>query len=166
MTNKYSSFAINNDSFVNNRIYDEIISSENISEIKNDEYRTSYVFTENLFSTENSLEWESISDPVKKQLEKFKDSFYSVIKNRKYLLDKSGLLPNISFSDPKDGSVIAEWGSPDMRLGFVFESDIKESSWYFVSNKKFEQKMYTSKISENDLLNQIDFGLSLIASNT
>jgi len=44
-------------------------------------------------------------------------------------------LPPLRGYNPKDGSILLEWDSPDFRIGFSLEPDEKESSWYLVSPK-------------------------------
>lgn len=50
----------------------------------------------------------------------------------------------------EDGSILIEWIFEDFRIGFSFEQDIRESSWYLVSNQEF------GEISASGYLSDID----------
>jgi hypothetical protein len=61
----------------------------------------------------------------------------------------SGSLPSLSFVISDDGSLLIEWVFKDFRMGFAFEENEKESSWYFASNEKFDYSHSSGSINGN-----------------
>lgn len=146
-------------------VYHPIKIESMTDEFRNKSYRHIQKFAEELFETEKRINLDEVDQSIKLQINEFKEHFESSISKHKKIIDNAHMLPKIVFSDPKDGSIVAEWASPDIRFGFIFESNPKDSSWFFVTNEKFDSKIYTSKSDSSSIQEQLDFGISLLASN-
>jgi len=80
-------------------------------------------------------------------------------------LSSVGKIPSLMIvQDPDDESVLAEWIFKEFRIGFSFEKDEKESSWFFVSTHTFDSLNTSGNINDDTidelLLNFIQFVIS------
>jgi hypothetical protein len=85
-----------------------------------------------------------------------------IIKNINYL-NRCGHLPSLILNILEDRSALLEWGFRDFKIGFSFEIEIKESSWYFVANEKFQFASLNGKLdldNEDVFLSNILFFVS------
>lgn len=153
------------DSSISDSAYHSIKIESPAEEFSNKSYRHIQKYAEEIFETEKRIDLNSIDPEIKSQINEFKKQLDLTIAKHKQLIENVHMLPKIIFSDPKDGSVVAEWTSPDIRFGFIFESNPKDSSWFFVTNDKFENRIYTSKSDSKSIPEQLEFGISLLASN-
>lgn len=105
------------------------------------------------------------SDSQREIITHFVIVFQNIILQNRMILQDSGNFPPLLMHSLNDGSVLIEWIYPDFRIGFSFESNIKESSWYLVSNKHLNEISSSGllDISEIDVL--ITFLLRFITSN-
>jgi hypothetical protein len=86
-----------------------------------------------------SEEFKNIKDSSMKEL--FFALFQSLQNNLISFRSKSegtSHLPQIHISFMEDDSIFIEWIFYDFRIGFSIEKEIKQSSWYLVSNKNLE----------------------------
>ena len=59
-------------------------------------------------------------------------------------------LPRLQAFNVDDGSVLIEWIFENFRIGFSIESDLKESSWYLVSDSCLGEISASGYLSENE----------------
>jgi len=86
---------------------------------------------------------------VKKQATYFLSQFQNMLFLIKDKISFSGSLPSLSFVISDNGSLLIEWVFKDFRMGFAFEENEKESSWYFASNEKFDYSHSSGSINGN-----------------
>jgi hypothetical protein len=85
---------------------------------------------------------ETSNDKFKRDYKFFKDFFE---KNFNRDIENEKLI--VFFDGPDDECMIIEWIFKDFRYGFIMDKNIEESSFYFVSNRKY------GEISASALLN-------------
>ncbi len=89
----------------------------------------------NIFSNFYNFYSEIKDDNKKKKLHEFILIFSNIISSHKNVIDNDLYLPKLSFSSAEDKSLLIEWIFKNFRIGFSFEEDENESSWYVVSDK-------------------------------
>jgi len=77
-------------------------------------------------------------DIVKRQVETFLGRLQLIIMQNRSFLKSIGKLPPLMITqNPDDQSVKVEWVFADFRIGFAFEKEANESSWYFISKEDY-----------------------------
>jgi hypothetical protein len=71
--------------------------------------------------------------------------------NNRSKIESAGHLPPLIMRTMEDESVLIEWIFPDFRIGFSIEPKEKESSWYLVSNKKFNEVSFSGLLEFSQL---------------
>jgi hypothetical protein len=92
----------------------------------------------NVFRKLNLDLLESVDSQIKQNVIVFLQSFVEVIVNNQNSLRTVGNLPSLIISLLEDASLLIEWGFKDFKIGFSFEPKEDESSWYIVTNDKFQ----------------------------
>ena len=78
----------------------------------------------------------------------FISSFQQIFMNNRKIIESFGQLPPLNFNIQSDQSVIIEWIFANFRIGFCFEIEEEESSWYIVSNKYLDEKSYSNYLNK------------------
>jgi hypothetical protein len=102
---------------------------------------------------------------VKKQTEKFFKHFQYLLFVNKDKLNAIGSLPILAINLIDDNSMLVEWIFKDFRIGFSFEDNENDSSWYLASNQKFSDASASGSIKENELDDLLLNILAFVSSN-
>lgn len=102
---------------------------------------------------------------IKKQAIQFLDEFLTILYRIKKETNFSGSLPKLWIKSSDDGSILIEWILKDFRIGFTFEEDEKESSWYIVSNEKFGNINISGTFINANLYNLLEQIVSTVMVN-
>ncbi len=100
----------------------------------------------------NISELENIeNEDLKNLVNEFIKNFKIILITYNHSFPDDISLPEITLNINEDNSVLIEWIFKDFRVGFSFESDIKHSFWYIVSNDKFDSFNSSGKLSLTNL---------------
>ncbi len=128
---EYGSEIRNNDSvFENNDIKTELNFPIDLSEsyLSSDQNNCG-IFSKIALSNINST-------AIRKQITDFLLQLQHVLETENYFYDGYRTITPLSMNVIEDGSVLIEWAFKDFRIGFSFEENSEESSYYFVTNSK------------------------------
>ena len=75
-------------------------------------------------------------------------------------------LPPLHVVIADDGSILIEWIFTDFRIAFSIETNLSESSWFLVTNKKLEEIAKSGYISSDNLEGLIDEIVHFVIENT
>jgi len=85
--------------------------------------------------------WEITYKTINQQVVKEARRFLSIFQDMAAIFPQLGLdlysLPHLFGFNVDDGSFLIEWIFSDFRIGFNFEQNLNDSSWYLVSNQKY-----------------------------
>jgi hypothetical protein len=95
----------------------------------------------------------------------FMQVFQDVLKNIMGNKQLSNSLPSMKMQEDED-SVFLEWIFKDLRVGFSFENDLEESSWYMITNKNLEEFSISGKLYTKDIYFTITRILNYVLENT
>jgi hypothetical protein len=125
-----------------------------------------------------SLMFTRIIEPVLSALSETKDAniikevkelvsiiFKLVLELNKRSYDTSNL-PSLTAANLEDGSFLIEWLFPSYRVGFVIDSNPKESMWYLVSKSEYSGSNQWGILEVNNKKELITSLVSHVASNS
>lgn len=119
----------------------------------------------NIFRNINISEKTIPSELQRDIITRFIAVFQNLILKNRMILQNSGNFPPLVLQNLHDGSVLIEWIYPDFRIGFSFESNIKESSWYLVSNKHLKEVSSSGLLDISEVEGLLIYLLHFIISN-
>jgi hypothetical protein len=96
----------------------------------------------------------------------FLQIFAEIIIDNRNSFKTVGTLPSLIINMLEDGSVLVEWGFKDFKIGFSFELNDEESSWYIVTNEKFQDANASGRLIYNSCKDLLLSLLRFVASNT
>lgn len=96
----------------------------------------------------------------------FLQIFAGIIIDNRNSLKTVGTLPSLIINLLEDGSALVEWGFKDFKIGFSFELNDEESSWYIVTNEKFQDANASGRLLYNSCEDLLLSLLRFVASNT
>ena len=102
---------------------------------------------------------------VKNQVVIFLAKFQNILIAISNRLDFTGSLPPLLIQAGEDGSALIEWIFKDFRIGFAFEENEKESSWYLVSNQKFGNIDISGSFKNVDVYNLLEQTITSVLVN-
>ncbi len=109
---------------------------------------------------------ENVEPNIKKAVIYFIQVFQDLIIKNLSNLSHCGHLPSLVLNILEDRSALLEWGFRDFKIGFSFENNIEDSTWYLVANEKFQFATVNGKL---DLGNQdtfLSYILIFVSTNT
>ncbi|MHB8336514.1 MAG: hypothetical protein ACYDEE_03760 [Ignavibacteriaceae bacterium] len=125
-----------------------------------------YILPNGLNIFKNYREIENISNlNVKKQAIEFLFKFQNILLTIKDRINFSGSLPPLTIEVGDDGSVLIEWIFKDFRMGFAFEENEQESSWYFLSNQKFGNIDISGSFINTDIYKILEQSVIVLLAN-
>lgn len=73
-------------------------------------------------------------------------------------------LPSVKVATPDDGSILIEWIHKHFRVGISLESNVRESSWYLVSDDTLDSRMDCGYILDNDFSESVSKMAKLVSN--
>jgi len=77
-----------------------------------------------------------------------------------------GYLPQLKAFQVDDGSILIEWIFDDFRIGFSIEPNLKDSSWYLVSNANLGEISASGYISRIDIKSLVLWLINFVISHS
>ncbi|MGD1007432.1 MAG: hypothetical protein ABR980_09410 [Ignavibacteriaceae bacterium] len=103
---------------------------------------------------------------VKKQVESFLNRFQSILSyNKGYLTDLGKLPPLKIVPNVHDESVLVEWIFKNFRIGFSFEKNESDSSWYIVAQNEINTSNSFGKINNEKIDGLLNSFLIFVIGN-
>jgi hypothetical protein len=109
---------------------------------------------------------EKVDSRIQQNIIVFLQIFAEVIIDNRNSLKTFGNLPSLIISLLEDTSVLVEWGFKDFKIGFSFELNDEESSWYIVTNDKFQDANASGRLIFDSCKELLLSMLRFVASNT
>lgn len=109
---------------------------------------------------------EKVDPRLRQNIIVFLQIFAETIIDNRNSLKTVGTLPSLIINLLEDGSVLVEWGFKDFKIGFSFELNDEESSWYIVTNEKFQDANASGRLIYNSCKELLLSLLRFVASNT
>jgi len=106
------------------------------------------------------------NDSVKSQVIYFIQVFEEILISRQQQINSIGQLPVAMLNIENDGAVLLEWGFRDFKIGFSFELNEKESSWFIVTKNSNQDFASSSEMPVENIPALASHLISFVASNT
>jgi len=120
----------------------------------------------NVFRRLDLTQLERVDPRIGQNIIVFLQIFAEIIIDNRNSLKTVGTLPSLIINLLEDGSVLIEWGFKDFKIGFSFELNDEESSWYIVTNEKFQDANASGRLLYNSCKDLLLSLLRFVASNT
>ena len=118
-----------------------------------------------LHEVTNSID-QIINQDVRTSVLDFLLIFQNVLQSYDPKTIDSGSLSPLRLAPAEDGSALVEWIFKDFRIGFSFEPDPQESSWYLVSNQNMGEVNSSGALDSVDISSLITNMINLVQGNS
>lgn len=109
---------------------------------------------------------EITNQEIRKSILDFVLTFQNLLISFNSVTEIKNYLPPLMFNNLVDGSVLLEWVFKDFRVGFAFETDNNESSWYLVANKNLEEASMSGLLRGSELKSLLNKLIVFVLRNT
>jgi hypothetical protein len=109
---------------------------------------------------------ENVDENIKSSVNQFIQIFQNLLYINSNRFKSSGHFPSLILNILEDGSALLDWGFKDYKIGFSFEKDSVDSSWFFVANEKFQDYSASGKLDLSTLENFLASILMFVANNS
>jgi len=104
--------------------------------------------------------------PAKENAHNFALEFQNILINLAVRNDIANKLPPISIQGLDDNSVLLEWAFKDFRIGFSFEANNDDSSWFLLTKKELKAVDVSGSLNADETKSLIVNILNFVLRNT